>query len=621
MSAATGAFAQSKGTIYYLVPTLLDEFQTGSIDAITKFMGDVGYEVVSLDAQNRSDLQLNQVDDVLNLAPKAVVLAAVDFDAIKPGIEKLRAAGIPVMIFDRQITSTPSDLTSVAGTVEIGHIAGDEAIRLLTEKNGAPKGKVLQILGDPGDPYTLDIQKGFDEKMAAHPEITVITQAAMQWEATNAANIAQDQLLTNPDIDLIFNHAAHLSVAVAAILEAQGKKPGEIMMMSSNGAPVGLDLIRKGWLNVEVEQPMYAQAAALAMFADKVVNKQEITPGTYDVIGLPSELTIESWGPNIKIPGAAITKDNVDDPKFWGNLKPPPSPRSSRRVPNAPASVDGSPRAGGRSARRRSSPSSSTTSSGSSCWSRSAAFAIFIPKFFQIGILLNILEQSTFVGIIAVGLSLTLIAGQMDLSIESVMALAAMLVALTFGTGGAGGGLALEPAWLAFPVSLAMALGVGALIGWLNGTLVVRFEINAFIVTLATYIWGRGLVVALSGGRSVYGLPDALRGGRRHPPPRHPDARLGAGRDLRRLRADAGQDPLRAPPLHDRRQPHRQRPRRHPRRRATSPSPSSSPASLAGLAGWLLASRTAGATANLGIGMLFQAFAAVVIGGVSLKGG
>jgi ribose transport system permease protein len=42
---------------------------------------------------------------------------------------------------------------------------------------------------------------------------------------------------------------------------------------------------------------------------------------------------------------------------------------------------------------------------------------------------------------------------------------------------------------------------------------------------------------------------------------------------------------------------------------------------LAGFAGWLLSSRTAGATAGLGIGMLFQAFAAVVIGGVSLKGG
>ena len=42
---------------------------------------------------------------------------------------------------------------------------------------------------------------------------------------------------------------------------------------------------------------------------------------------------------------------------------------------------------------------------------------------------------------------------------------------------------------------------------------------------------------------------------------------------------------------------------------------------IAGLAGWLLAIRTSGATANLGTGLLFNAFAAVVIGGVSLKGG
>jgi ribose transport system permease protein len=42
---------------------------------------------------------------------------------------------------------------------------------------------------------------------------------------------------------------------------------------------------------------------------------------------------------------------------------------------------------------------------------------------------------------------------------------------------------------------------------------------------------------------------------------------------------------------------------------------------IAGVAGWLLAIRTSGATANLGFGMLFRAFAAVVIGGVSLNGG
>ena len=325
LAAALGVpgFAQDKGTIYYLVPTLLDEFQTTSVTAIEKFMGDVGYETVALNADNKTDVQQSQMNDVIALKPAAIVLAAVDFNALKPQIEAARAAGIPVMQFDRQITSTPSDLTSVAGTVEIGEVAAGEIERLLREKNGEVKGKVLQVLGDPGDPYTLDIQKGFEAKMAAFPDVTIISHPAMMWEASNAGSIVADQLLANPDIDLVFVHAAHLAVAAVASLESAGKAPGDVLLVSSNGAPVGLDLIRKGWEQVEVEQPLFAQAAALAMFTDKVVGKEELTPGTYDVLGLEGTLTIEDWGPNIKLPGAAITAENVDDPKFWGNMKTP----------------------------------------------------------------------------------------------------------------------------------------------------------------------------------------------------------------------------------------------------------------------------------------------------------
>lgn len=319
----TPAFAQSKGTVYYLVPTLLDEFQTGSVTALEMFLKQVGYEMKTLNADNKTDAQQSQVNDVIALKPAAIILAAVDFNALKPSVEAARAAGIPVVQFDRQITATPSDFTSVAGTVEIGHVAAEQAEKLLKAKHGSVKGKILQVLGDPGDPYTLDIQKGFEEKMKAFPEVTIISQPAMQWEASNAGTIVADSIVSNPDIDMIFSHAAHLSVAAVASLEAAGKKPGDVMMMSSNGAPVGLDLIRKGWLNVEVEQPLYAQAAAVAMFMDKVVNKQEIKAGNYEVLGLPAVLTIESWGPNMKIPGAAITKENVDNPAFWGNMKPP----------------------------------------------------------------------------------------------------------------------------------------------------------------------------------------------------------------------------------------------------------------------------------------------------------
>lgn len=135
------ASAQSKGTVYYLVPTLLDEFQTGSVSAIELFLKQVGYETKTLNADNKTEAQQSQMNDVIALKPSAIILAAVDFNALKPSIEKARAAGIPVVEFDRQITSTPSDFTSVAGTIEIGHIAGDEAQKLLKAKNGAVKGR------------------------------------------------------------------------------------------------------------------------------------------------------------------------------------------------------------------------------------------------------------------------------------------------------------------------------------------------------------------------------------------------------------------------------------------------------------------------------------------------
>ena len=148
MATALTAMAQDKGTIFYLVPTLLDEFQTESVSSMEKSIESLGYEVKTLDGQNRSDVQLNQLDDVILLKPKAIIMAAVDFDSVTPGIEKARAAGIPVIQFDRLITSTMSDFTSVAGTIEIGEVAAAEISRLLSERYGSVKGKVLQILGD-----------------------------------------------------------------------------------------------------------------------------------------------------------------------------------------------------------------------------------------------------------------------------------------------------------------------------------------------------------------------------------------------------------------------------------------------------------------------------------------
>jgi ribose transport system permease protein len=249
-----------------------------------------------------------------------------------------------------------------------------------------------------------------------------------------------------------------------------------------------------------------------------------------------------------------------------------------------------------------------------------AAFSFAIPNFFQIGIFSNIIEDSTYVGVMAIGLAIVIIAGNMDLSVESVAALTAMVTGILFCSRGIGVGLTLTPEWLVVPVSLAIALIVGAAIGAINGWLVVRLKMNAFIVTLASYIWVRGLVVAISGGRSAQELAPSLRFIGIHvvaaiplsawiaifsfvgfsfvmtktPFGRH--VTMIGGNPVAAFRAGIKVDRLVLTTF-------------------------VMAGAIAGLAGWLLAIRTSGATANLGVGMLFRAFAAVVIGGVSLKGG
>lgn len=320
------ALADDKGTIYYLAPTLFDEFQVETKDMVELLFGQLGYKVITLDAQQRADLQNSQMDDAVLQKPKAIILAAVDFDAISPGIEKAHAAGIPIMVYDRQIRNRPVEFTSVAGTVEIGRLSAQEAVKLLTAKYGEPKGKILSIMGDAGDTYTLDIEQGFEEVLAKTPNIQVIAKPSKDWEPTNAANTVQDQLLVNPDIDMLFIHADHLTTPIVSVLENAGKKKGDILIVDATGMPVGLKLLRDGWVQTIVEQPLYGQVYGLAMFLDKVINKQAIKPGMYDVVGLQSEITDEKWGPNLRVPGGVITKDNVDDNKFWGNLKPPGVP-------------------------------------------------------------------------------------------------------------------------------------------------------------------------------------------------------------------------------------------------------------------------------------------------------
>ncbi|HKF18790.1 MAG TPA: ABC transporter permease [Candidatus Dormibacteraeota bacterium] len=106
----------------------------------------------------------------------------------------------------------------------------------------------------------------------------------------------------------------------------------------------------------------------------------------------------------------------------------------------------------------------------------------------------NLMEKA----IMALPLALIIIAGEIDLSVESMLGLASALLGLTYALGWS--------LWLAIPLVLA----VGALGGLLNGLLVTWARLPSLVVTLGTLALFRGLASVVLGPQSVSGWPSAF---------------------------------------------------------------------------------------------------------------
>ena len=132
---------------------------------------------------------------------------------------------------------------------------------------------------------------------------------------------------------------------------------------------------------------------------------------------------------------------------------------------------------------------------------------IVSPAFLSAANLTLILRQSAELGIVVIGLTFILLTGKLDISLESTVGLAPMVAAWLMVPAVVGGlGVEISPF-----LAIAITLAIGALIGFVNGLLVVKVGLDPFIVTLAMLILLRGLILGISSGKTLAGLPEAFR--------------------------------------------------------------------------------------------------------------
>ncbi|MDR3472479.1 MAG: ABC transporter permease [Devosia sp.] len=126
-------------------------------------------------------------------------------------------------------------------------------------------------------------------------------------------------------------------------------------------------------------------------------------------------------------------------------------------------------------------------------------FYVLQPAFLSDRNIRAILQVVSFVGIIAIGQTMLLVTGEFDLSVGSNAGLSAVVSAKLMTAMG-----------LPVPVAIVGGLLTGALVGLVNGVVVVRLRIPAFIQTLGMLFIGQGLIQVVTNGAPVYPLPPAI---------------------------------------------------------------------------------------------------------------
>lgn len=122
-------------------------------------------------------------------------------------------------------------------------------------------------------------------------------------------------------------------------------------------------------------------------------------------------------------------------------------------------------------------------------------FSILSPYFFTGNNILNIIVQSSVIAIIAIGETVVILTGGIDLSVGSNVALVSIVLGLLLVSG------------VAIPIAVLLAITIGVLVGLVNGLIISYGKVPPFIMTLGMLSIAKGIALAANDGRPVSGLP------------------------------------------------------------------------------------------------------------------
>lgn len=287
-----------------------------------------GGKYIRADANLKMEQQLTDIDSMIGQGAKVLVILAQDTKLILPAVTKAKAAGIPVIAYDRLIED-PSALYLTFDNKKVGTL---EAQAIMKAK---PAGNYAVIKGNAGDPNSNFLREGMTEaglpaKDATGGAIKIVYEDyTTDWKTENAQKNMETALnQASNKIDAVVSENDSMAIGVVAALQKVGLA-GTVPVSGQDGDEANLNNVAKGLQTVDVWKDAFAlgktagdaaiqlcKGTALADVKAPADLKDYVKPATTGTADFktPGGVTVKS----VVLTPVAITSDNLNVPLDQG---------------------------------------------------------------------------------------------------------------------------------------------------------------------------------------------------------------------------------------------------------------------------------------------------------------
>ena len=212
--------------------------------------------------------QMSQVEDVIVKKPDAIVFTPVDYKAMIPGVEKMNAAGIPVInVTDHMAGGTIVSFVGI-DDYKVGRATAEALMKAL-----GGKGNVVIIEGVKGSLSNQDRTRGLTDVTKSYSNVRLLATQAGNFQRLNALQVMENLMQSFPQIDGVM--AANDAMAIGAIeaLDAANRKA---IVVGINGTKEAVDAVKAGKLLASGQADPFMQGCLATMMAIRHLRHQPI---------------------------------------------------------------------------------------------------------------------------------------------------------------------------------------------------------------------------------------------------------------------------------------------------------------------------------------------------------